>query len=76
MFIIQDKKYYNKFGVFRDRMDAGNKLADLILKHLDVDADKTDVVAIPAGGVPVASAMAKKIGLELKVLLVSKILFP
>lgn len=76
MFVIQDKKYYNKFGVFRDRIDAGNKLADLILKHLDVDADKTDVVAIPAGGIPVASAMAKKIGLKLKVLLVSKILFP
>ena len=76
MFVIQDKKYYNKFGVFRNRIDAGNKLADLILKHLDVDADKTDVVAIPAGGVPVASAMAKKIGLKLKVLLVSKILFP
>ena len=48
MFVIQDKKYYNKFGVFRDRVDAGNKLANLILKHLDVDADKTDVVAIPA----------------------------
>jgi len=76
MFVIQDKKYYNKFGVFRDRIDAGNKLAESILKHLDVDADKTDVVAIPAGGVPVASAMAKKIGLKLKVLLVSKILFP
>ena len=60
MFIIQNEKYYNKFGVFRDRMDAGNKLADLILKHLDVDADKTDVVAIPPGGAPVASAMAKK----------------
>ncbi|WP_290624104.1 MULTISPECIES: phosphoribosyltransferase [unclassified Archaeoglobus] len=76
MFVIQDKKYYNKFGVFRNRTDAGNKLADLIVRHLDVDADKTDVVAIPAGGVPVASAMAKKIGLKLKVLLVSKILFP
>ncbi|ADB57770.1 phosphoribosyltransferase [Archaeoglobus profundus] len=76
MFVIQDEKYYNKFGVFRDRIDAGNKLANLILKNLDVDKDKTDVVAIPAGGVPVASAMAKKIGLKLKVLLVSKILFP
>ncbi len=76
MFVIQDERYYNKFGVFRNRIDAGNKLANLILMHLDVDKDKTDVVAIPAGGVPVASAVAKKIDLKLKILLVSKILFP
>lgn len=76
MFVVHDERYYNKFGVFKDRIDAGEKLADLIVRHFDVDRDKTDVVAIPAGGVPVAWAMAKKMKLRLKVLLVSKILFP
>nr|WP_290902260.1 phosphoribosyltransferase family protein [Ferroglobus sp.] len=76
MFVIEGKEYRNMFGVFKDRIDAGEKLADLIEKHFDVDRDKTDVVAIPAGGVPVAWAMAKKMGLKLKILLVSNILFP
>lgn len=73
---LHDEKYYNKFHVFKDRINAGNKLTDFIAKFEDVDEDKTDVVAIPAGGVPVASTMAEKLRLKLKVLLVSKILFP
>ena len=73
MKIIYDKTYYNKIFVFKDRIDAGVKLAEFVSKF---DTSKKDVVAIPAGGVPVAATMAKQLNTRLKVLLVSKILLP
>jgi len=73
MRILHDNEYYNKTYVFRDRIDAGIKLAHFVSKF---DTKSKDVVAIPAGGVPVAYSMAKKLNSQLRVLLVSKILFP
>ena len=55
---------------FRDRVDAGRKLA-LALLHLK---DETPVVlALPRGGVPVAFAVAKALEAPLDVVLVRKI---
>ncbi|RLI78749.1 phosphoribosyltransferase [Archaeoglobales archaeon] len=73
--IIHNEELYNKFHVFKDRIDAGDKLTDFILNFKEISAG-SEIVAIPAGGVPVASKMAEKLELKLKVLLVSKILFP
>jgi putative phosphoribosyl transferase len=58
---------------FRDRDAAGKRLAAMLKKHRETD---TVVLAIPAGGIPVAAAIAKELALELYVTPVSKVLFP
>ncbi len=59
--------------VFRDRAQAGEVLARLLEEYRGTDAV---VVAIPAGGVPVAVALARELGLPLEVAPVSKITPP
>jgi len=60
----------NCIGIFRDRDHAGKILANMIDTHINKDAI---VFAIPAGGVPVASTLALKLGLRLDLVVVSKI---
>lgn len=67
--IYQNEELYNKFYVFDDRLHAGAELANFI-PDFDV------IVAIPAGGVPVAAEVTRAKNRPLKLLLVSKILFP
>ncbi len=59
---------------FRDRKDAGKQLA----AKLSVYAERKDVVllALPRGGVPVASEIAKALHLSLDVFLVRKLGIP
>jgi predicted phosphoribosyltransferase len=59
--------------VFRDRTHAGELLAALLATYLDC---RPLVLAIPAGGVPVAIAVARALDAGLDVLPVSKMLFP
>ena len=59
--------------VFRDREHAGEVLAGMLAGFGGSDAL---VLGIPAGGVPVATAIAMALGLELDVAVVSKILLP
>ena len=63
----------NCTGIFRDRDHAGKILANMIDTHINKDAI---VFAIPAGGVPVASTLALKLGLRLDLVVVSKITLP
>lgn len=58
---------------FKDRPAAGRRIASMLKKYKDSDAL---VLAIPAGGVPVAAAIAESLGLQLQVIPVSKVLFP
>ena len=58
---------------FRDRSAAGRSVAAMLGKYKDIDAI---VLAIPAGGVPVALQVAKALSLPLQVIPVSKVLFP
>src|SRR5437879_9043014 len=60
--------------IFRDRTDAGRKLATR-LKHY---ADREDVIvlALPRGGVPVAYEVAKELGAPLDVFIVRKLGVP
>lgn len=60
-------------GVFRNRDDAGKILAEMMMDYINTDAI---IFGIPAGGVPVASAMADKLNLELDLAVVSKITLP
>lgn len=63
-----------KAPVFRDRSEAGAALADL-LREQRGSADAL-LLAIPAGGVPVASAVADALDLPLDLCVVSKITLP
>ena len=59
--------------VFRDRSHAGTVLAGMLEKYR---ASNALVLAIPAGGVPVAAALARHLGLTLELAPASKILYP
>lgn len=59
--------------VFRDRNHAGTILADMLTDYSDTQAL---LLAIPAGGVPVALAIAARCRLAMEVMPVSKILLP
>ena len=58
---------------FRDRAHAGRELAKLLQ---DFRGTAALVLAIPAGGVPVAAEIARALGLPLDVAPVSKVLYP
>lgn len=60
--------------VFADRNDAGNKLADALIKFRD--RPDTIIVALPRGGVAVGSSVAKKLNLPLEILIVRKLGVP
>lgn len=60
-------------GAFRDRSAAGRRVAELLAAYRASDAI---VLAIPAGGVPVAAQIAKALGLPLLAAPVSKVLLP
>jgi putative phosphoribosyl transferase len=71
--LVEINELRNVTGIFRDRNHAGNILANLMLDYKDSDSI---VLGIPAGGVPVAAAMASNLNLNLDVLVVSKITLP
>jgi predicted phosphoribosyltransferase len=60
-------------NVFRNRLQAGEQLAELLAS---LDLEDPLVLALPRGGVPVASPVADRLGCELDVLLVRKIGHP
>lgn len=59
--------------VFRDRAHAGEILTDMLGQYRGSNAQ---VLAIPAGGVPVAMEIATRLGLALDVVPASKVLYP
>lgn len=63
----------NRGRVFRDRTQAGTVLAGMLGEFRRSD---TLILAIPAGGVPVAAEIAKQLGLTLDLAVVSKITLP
>ncbi len=71
--LIDDPGLKGKKRVFANREDAGKMLASLLEGHAD---PKALVLAIPAGGVPVACAVAGAHRLHLDVLVVRKIQIP
>ena len=61
-------------ALFKDRTDAGKKLAKELLKY----ANRSDVLilALPRGGVPVAFEVAKELNVKLDVFIVRKLGVP
>ncbi|MBI3486303.1 phosphoribosyltransferase [Candidatus Daviesbacteria bacterium] len=56
--------------MFKDRVDAGKKLAEKLIKYSD---QNTVVLALPRGGVPVGFEVAKRLKAPLDVLVVRKL---
>lgn len=71
--LITDPQLSERTGVFADRHGAGEHLAGLLR---GVPLRRPLVLAIPAGGVPVAVPLAHALGAELDVAVVSKITLP
>lgn len=67
---LRDKKY-----VFRDRFEAGRLLGEFMASDYEAQP-KSIVLAIPAGGVPVAIELSKRLRLPFDCLIVRKIQIP
>lgn len=71
--IVDLTELRDQVGVFRDRAHAGKIIAGMLDSYGNTEAI---VLAIPAGGVPVAKVIAEQLHLTLDVLVVSKITLP
>lgn len=64
-------------ATFRDRADAGRRLADEVAARLgDLEDDDLVVEALPRGGVPVGFEVARRLAAPLDVILVRKLGLP
>jgi len=73
--VIYEDSLLCKYRVFKDRIDAGNKLSYL-LTTAGIRKDYAVVMAIPRGGVPVAYAISLNLEIPMDVLICRKILIP
>jgi putative phosphoribosyl transferase len=71
--LFEDKSLRDKAYVFRDRSEAGDLLADRLS---DILFPEGIILAIPAGGIPVALEIARKIHLPLDLMIVRKVQIP
>jgi predicted phosphoribosyltransferase len=72
--LVEDSAYRNREFVFKDRMHAGELLAGKL--RLRVTNGNVQVLAIPAGGVPVGCVIAEKLEKPFDVVVVRKIQIP
>ena len=71
--VIDLPELRNRGQVFRDRVHAGAVLTGMLDP---LRGTRTRILAIPAGGVPVAAEVATRLGLPLDLAVVSKITLP
>ena len=71
--VVELPELRERIAVFRNRDHGGEILAKMLAEFTDGDAT---IVAIPAGGVPVAKVMAERLNLNLDLAVVSKITLP
>ena len=60
--------------IFKDRQDAGRKLAEQLTEYAGLP--EALILALPRGGVPVAHAVAHKLGIPFDVFIVRKLSVP
>jgi len=72
--IVEEPTFRNRTFIFRDRLHAGELLAENLQRY----AGREDVVvlAVPAGGVPVGYVVAKGLGAPMDVIVVRKVQVP
>lgn len=73
--IYEEKALRNRCGVFEDRTEAGQRLADMLQREYK-GAEETVALAIPSGGVPVGLEVARKLACPLDLVIVRKIPIP
>jgi predicted phosphoribosyltransferase len=71
--IVENPEFRNHEGVFADRRDAGEQLGELVRPET---GPAGLLLAIPAGGVPVAAAMREHLPWPLEMLVVRKVQIP
>ena len=71
--LIEEVSLSDKYHVFEDRMESGRRLSEKLVKYKGSDSI---VLAIPAGGVPVAAEIATALNLPADLLIVRKIQLP
>jgi len=71
--VVERPELRNRIQVFRDRDHAGVVVAQMLERYRRSGAL---LLAVPAGGVPVAVVAARRLGLELDIAVVSKITLP
>ena len=72
--IIEEPAFRERTLVFRDREHAGKLLAEKLQEYND--KRKVVILALPAGGVPVAYEVAKELEVPMNVMVVRKIQIP
>lgn len=72
--IVENPAFRDHVLVFKDRVEAGKLLAQQLQNYIE----KKDlfILAIPAGGIPVAHELAKELSAPLDVIVVRKIQIP
>lgn len=71
--LFEDRNLRNRSYVFKDRREAGRLLAQRLSPSISPDSL---VLAVPAGGVPVALEIARKLNLPLDLMIVRKVQIP
>ncbi len=71
--VIDDPDLRNSINVFSNRLEAGERLEDLIGSRLEGPAH---VFAIPSGGIPVGMEVARHLNSQLRMLPVRKLTIP
>ncbi|MEJ2183136.1 MAG: phosphoribosyltransferase family protein [Nitrospirota bacterium] len=71
--LLEDRTLRDRRFIFRDRVDAGRRLAEFL--RAEARGDEL-VLGIPAGGVPVGYALMKGLGLAFDLLVVRKLRIP
>jgi putative phosphoribosyl transferase len=71
--LVEDRSLRNKRHVFKDRAEAGRRLAQKLLPSTFPGAI---VLAIPAGGVPLACEMARDLKFSMDLMIVRKVQIP
>jgi len=72
MDIVEESTYRDRELIFKDRLHAGELLAEKLRPRVK----NLQILAIPAGGVPVAYTVAKILGAPFDVMVVRKIQIP
>src|SRR5512137_2390883 len=72
-YVHEDLELRERTRVFKDRSDAGTQLAESLATYQGSEAL---VLAIPAGGIPVAAEVCRVLSLPLDIIVVRKIQFP
>jgi len=71
--LVDEPEYRNRTFIFKDRIHAGKLLADKLKKYAK---ENVQLLAIPAGGVPVGYTVAKNLNIPMDIAIVRKVQIP